>query len=245
MNVTKMLDTLPINELPGRDLTPEEETQMLAYREKWLKIAHQSGPSDRSKAKEAISKQYEAAGLPRPHFWIWLQSPLPGVYCAWLVHHHWKELRGIQINGGRGVENCRKALAILREQIGNDLPPDEKPEPVTTDVIPDEVKKELKNLFGGNWAADELAYFDYCREALGLRNETEKMVGAIEVAKHCGWVWPYEDVVIVIDRPMVKVDDQHRLHCEDGPAMEYSDGFTIWYKHGERVSAPKLKERTV
>jgi hypothetical protein len=37
--------------------------------------------------------------------------------------------------------------------------------------------------------------------------------------------------------PKVKQDDQNRLHCTDGPAAVWPDGFSMWYYHGMPVPA--------
>jgi hypothetical protein len=36
--------------------------------------------------------------------------------------------------------------------------------------------------------------------------------------------------------PKVKQDDRKRLHCVTGPAIQWRDGFSIWYYHG--ISVP-------
>ena len=53
-----------------------------------------------------------------------------------------------------------------------------------------------------------------------------------------GWTWWHENVLVLSDRPKtLKRDDQGRLHCENGPALEYRDGWALHYWHG--VSIPK------
>ena len=48
--------------------------------------------------------------------------------------------------------------------------------------------------------------------------------------------WPFANAVILTERPTVlHRDGQARLHCEDGPALSYPDGFAIWAWHGVRV----------
>lgn len=48
--------------------------------------------------------------------------------------------------------------------------------------------------------------------------------------------WPSQGIVFVSDRPTVfNLDAQQRLHCEDGVALGYSDGFGVWSWHGQTV----------
>jgi hypothetical protein len=55
-------------------------------------------------------------------------------------------------------------------------------------------------------------------------------------AQHCGWWWPFANAVIITERPRTLVHDaEGRLHREDGPALQYPDGWGIWAWHGVRV----------
>lgn len=56
------------------------------------------------------------------------------------------------------------------------------------------------------------------------------------LARSCGWWLPYENICFVADRPSaLHVDEQRRLHCADGPAMAFSDGYSLYAWHGVRV----------
>jgi uncharacterized protein DUF6745 len=53
-----------------------------------------------------------------------------------------------------------------------------------------------------------------------------------------GWWWSFGSVAIVTSAPCVlQCDPEHRLHCEDGPALAYPDSWAIWAIHG--VSIPQ------
>ncbi|WP_433335750.1 DUF6745 domain-containing protein [Spirillospora sp. CA-294931] len=52
--------------------------------------------------------------------------------------------------------------------------------------------------------------------------------GLAEAARDAGWWWPYENLVIVSERPTeLHRDEPGRLHRGDGPAMAYPDGFAL------------------
>ena len=58
----------------------------------------------------------------------------------------------------------------------------------------------------------------------------------IEVNRHVWWYYPGKDVVYASDRPTkIARDDQGRLHCETGKAIEFADGngFSAW--HGQTI----------
>ncbi len=55
---------------------------------------------------------------------------------------------------------------------------------------------------------------------------------------YAGWCWPHSQFCMVSDRPtFLHRDDGGELHCEDGPAIGWSDGFCIYRIHGVTVPA--------
>lgn len=90
------------------------------------------------------------------------------------------------------------------------------------------------------WLAFYTFFEDVCKLDLG-----NKLVGLAAVAKHCGWVNVYDTLAIVHDRPLhVKLDDQKRLHCEDGPAIAYADGFKVYSWHGTRIPGAWIEDKS-
>jgi hypothetical protein len=58
----------------------------------------------------------------------------------------------------------------------------------------------------------------------------------MEHAKCAGWYQPYENVCWMSERPTVlELDDMGQLHCENGPAVAYSDTYEIYAIHGVRI----------
>ncbi len=71
---------------------------------------------------------------------------------------------------------------------------------------------------------------------LGL--DVSKLDGMNELAHCAGWSVLFWDWAFVSDRPsIIKRDAENRLHCEDGPALSYLDGFAVYSVHGVRVPA--------
>ncbi|WP_233359141.1 MULTISPECIES: DUF6745 domain-containing protein [Thermomonospora] len=62
-------------------------------------------------------------------------------------------------------------------------------------------------------------------EELGRLGE---LAGPAEVARAAGWWWPYENAVIICERPSeLHRDEPGRLHRGDGPALAFPDGFAL------------------
>mgnify|MGYP006980371243 CR=1 FL=1 len=69
-------------------------------------------------------------------------------------------------------------------------------------------------------------------EILGTFEINEALVSSV------GWTWWHQNVLALSDRPKsIKRDNNNRLHCENGPSIEYRDGWSLWHWHG--VSIPK------
>jgi hypothetical protein len=86
----------------------------------------------------------------------------------------------------------------------------------------------------GSHDASWLAFYDYCHEVLGI--DCSPVEGVSGVAKNCGWWVAYDDFVIFQDRHCVLKTNDVGLHCEDGPAVEYPDGFKVWAINGVRLT---------
>ncbi|MEG4493440.1 leucine-rich repeat domain-containing protein [Microcoleus sp. D3_18_C4] len=54
--------------------------------------------------------------------------------------------------------------------------------------------------------------------------------------EHCGWIFPFEKICAVCDRPRhLRFDRQNRLHAEAEPAIEFADGWNFYYYHGVKL----------
>ena len=54
--------------------------------------------------------------------------------------------------------------------------------------------------------------------------------------EHCGFIFPFEKICVVCDRPRhLRFDSQNRLHAEGEPAIEFADGWNFYYYHRVRL----------
>ncbi|MEG3923500.1 hypothetical protein QUA08_03570 [Microcoleus sp. T3B2] len=57
-----------------------------------------------------------------------------------------------------------------------------------------------------------------------------------QLFEHCGWIFPFEKICAVCDRPRhLRFDSQNRLHAQGEPAIEFADGWNFYYYHGVRL----------
>ena len=54
--------------------------------------------------------------------------------------------------------------------------------------------------------------------------------------EHCGFIVRFEKICVLCDRPRhLRFDSQNRLHAEAIPAIEFADGYNLYYHHGVKL----------
>jgi hypothetical protein len=84
-----------------------------------------------------------------------------------------------------------------------------------------------------------LGSYDYYRNVIGLRAETESLQGLSQLAQSLGWLQPHARTCWLVERPdRLRGDDRDRLHDERAPALRFRDGWSVWAWKG--VVIPSL-----
>ncbi len=98
---------------------------------------------------------------------------------------------------------------------------------------------------GGNMWAGYDCYLTACRDILGLElREHEGYAHWEQAAIHGGFRVMHEEFCLVSDFPEVlKVDDQNRPHCENGPSHRWRDGWCLYYWHGVQIPAEWIEDK--
>ncbi|MEW2050913.1 DUF6745 domain-containing protein [Streptomyces sp. NPDC005476] len=102
-------------------------------------------------------------------------------------------------------------------------------------------------------AAQWVGFYDVLREsglltgASHLNRELDVLFGLARSG--CGWWWPYRDLCVVSRRPVAMATEdlprpysQTRLHCADGPALTFADGWACHVWHGVDVPGDLVEE---
>lgn len=96
------------------------------------------------------------------------------------------------------------------------------------------------------WGSQEVYWIARYQTArlLGVAFKPEDVERLDEYSEiqHMGWAWPHENGCVVMDRPTVcrmeeATPTRWRLHCADGPALAYGDGYALYAWHGVRMPA--------
>lgn len=57
----------------------------------------------------------------------------------------------------------------------------------------------------------------------------------MDLAKEGGWFYPYKNICVISERPLEIHMNGTGIHKDGGPAIRYSDDFSVWALHGVRV----------
>ena len=95
----------------------------------------------------------------------------------------------------------------------------------------------------GQHDASWLAFYDFFQEVCGLGEETDKLDGLWLLARSAGWALPHQNICWVSERHnILNRDERGRLHCENGVALAYPDGWSIYAWHGVRVTQDLIEK---
>ena len=105
------------------------------------------------------------------------------------------------------------------------------------------VRDSVRDSVYGQHESGWLAFYAYFRDACGLSEQTHKIAGISAVAQSANWWLPHANICWISERHHVlNRDDRGRLHCEDGPALAYPDGFSIHSWHGVTVDRQVIEQ---
>ncbi|MEG4573793.1 hypothetical protein QUA56_14025 [Microcoleus sp. N3A4] len=227
-------------------LTPEQEDLMLVNDEKWWEIMYSTEPLDRQKAAEAVKQAYLAIDEKEPEI-IFCGSPYEAanllMSCESLTQLY--EKFGANIFEKFAEQLYNETWENISEQLSDELSGTFYPQAWNrfSDIFQElleasigEVEffhdKDYQPLDSIVWA-EFAAGCDFCFSVLKCKYNPIKWQALQSLTTQCGWIFTYEKVCIVCDRPRIlSFDSQHRLHAEGGPAIQFADGYSIYSYHG-------------
>jgi len=236
-------------------LTPEQEALTDTVREEWLNWLFSLAPLDREKATNGIEFMYRLANLKKPTV-IEVDSPFACQVAASMLPHLraaenvwadvWKQIRE-QVWDHVWEQVGNQVRDHVWEQVGKQV------RGHVWDHVWDQVGKQVRDHVWEQvkspmtyreplWVSsigwlDWAAWSDFYSR-IGVATEIEKAERLRDYLRSGVWYCiPLKGVAIVCGPPlMCKRDSEHRLHCEDGPAMAWPDGWAMWRWHGFSVT---------
>ncbi len=239
------------------ELTPQQEALFLNYLEKWRKVALSTEPINREKAEAAIKTAYTLIDEPQPQVFFF-DSPYAAVValekledeigCSELdsddmIDRLWEKLIDYLIVPPD--DKCDRQIWLqtdeLYEIITEDLQEcDEQSNEYL--IIPDEFEPGTVQ---PDTICRYMAWWDFCVSELNYNYNSQIWQTFQEIVNNCGWIASYQELCVVCVllaaalryRPSILTfDNQHKLHGEDQPAIQFVDGYSVYASHGERLS---------
>jgi len=218
-------------------LTAAQQARFPEFVQKWTDIGLSTAPANRSEAERGIRLAYQMAGLEAPKQIVWCGSPLTQGLTRAIVLGLAEGKIKIPKTAGPGTDPGELVWASVGDSVWASVWAS-----VGASVwasVGDSVGASGYGAHDSNW----LGFYDYFAEVCNLDEHTQKLSGLWLVAKNAGWFLPHRNICWISERHNVlRRDEQGRLHCEDGPALSYPDGFSIWAWHGVRVSQDLIEK---
>jgi len=193
-------------------LTPQQTRLMAEVRDEWVNFALFNGDEIDPKAThEGIDFLYELSGLKKP-IKIIVDSPLAVqysiIYAKTLLEALGKGVKGSQV--GSQVESQ------VYSQVGSQV---RSPQDFAYETL--------------GWYAGWCAYGEYFKRIGVLK--LDKWDEYIKYMRSGQFMGVYLDgLAVVCRRPIsVRRDDQLRLHNDQKPAIEWRDGYKLFFLHGQ------------
>lgn len=86
----------------------------------------------------------------------------------------------------------------------------------------------IHNCVAPDASAGNYSWFDFYISVLGCECHLEKWRASLDLLQSCGYIYPFEHICFICDRPTkISLDEEERLHAEGEPAIMFADGFSV------------------
>jgi hypothetical protein len=89
-----------------------------------------------------------------------------------------------------------------------------------------------------------IAYYKFTNDVLHLehtKNNIDQLYALETLARSTGFWYPLDGICIMCDRPLSRWDENRQLHSDAFPAIEFSDGWNLYFWHGIKVPERAIK----
>ncbi len=258
--------------MPTKDqaLTPEQTAALGAYRARWAAIGRSTEPADHIAAEEGVRLAYRAAALEPPLRIVWCEGPVALSHLtrrmsgadganvkAAVIHRVRRSVasrvaqrvhKRVRSAVEHGVSHADALVASAYDAVMRGAAHG-------TASLVERMRQgdgSLRGLFrlggfrrsaAGQRELSWLGAYDFLRNVLGLRAETEPLLGLWQLAGSLGWVQPHEQKCWLVERPnILRGDNRDRLHNASGPALRYPDGWCVYAWKGIEVPSWMIEQ---
>ncbi len=229
-------------------LTPQQEALIIKSWEKWKALVLSTEPIDHQKAIEAVKAAYDLIGREKPEI-LFFDSPYSAIRSEiWSQLKRQEDKTNIVLKlEYKLIEQPKKPVIcnLVREELLDPVGLEIKP--LNVNELPDDVALSVYKLLAKQLDSQGLVLdvsiqcytyswcclFDFCTCALNYTLDQKAWETLQLIAKHCGYLFTFEKVVVVCNRPIkLLLDSENRPHAEGEPAILFADGFSVYAHHG-------------
>jgi hypothetical protein len=244
-------------------LSEAQQGELAAYGERWAGLRGSTALCDRAAAEAGVIKAYAAAGLAPPGEIVWAGGPVE-LASSWARSRGsaGDNVRSLVIDfpcrkSEAGVDRV-VGLAVRVALAGE---PRLSRVPAFCSSIEEAVLREgervrprlgarLASIFAPRkraslsfasssyalHSAPSLGPLEFFHDVCNLARQTKALRGLWEIARNASWMIPHRQVCWLAERPhIVRHDLRGRLHCPDGPAVAFRDGWSAYAWKGVLV----------
>lgn len=210
-----------------KSLTPEQQQQLIADREKYLRLGLTTDRAPRAEVEQAVAAVRSFLGKPCDKVW-WFDGPATASIAAHLLRNNLRENLRDNLWENLG-DNLWENLGInLGNNLGNNLRDNLRDNP-------DGVR--MQPAFWGGLELYWIAYYLWPHDTLRPIHTEEQATQLrhwVTLAKAGCWI-PFTGVNILCEPPSQIRRQDGRLHNDTGPAVEFRDGWVHWSINGVAV----------
>ena len=201
-------------------LTKEQEALFPHYVEKWIKIGLCTEPADREKAENAINGLYRLAKLKEPKI-IWLPCPISAALSS-VVYVSIANSKSFPVRSAVGSAVYSAVDSAVSSALGS----------AVDSAVRSAVERASYAYFGASLWASYPAWADYFNEVLSIDIDRNYL----DLCESSGFYWILNDVCFASERPReINLDDNGRLHNENGNSISYPSNWGLYHWHGVQV----------
>jgi len=210
-------------------LTDEQYQQMIAFREEWRKIGLATGKANLEAMRPAINNFYASIDKKPPILWR-CRSPLEAQLIINILkipqnqnlYANLYANLGANLRANLGANLGANLRANLRANLYENL----------GDMKLEYIYTSMWGSLDSHWIAYYLFPHLFLRE-MHTKEQMKLLEGWMNLAKNAFWIYPYEGMCFICDRPEeYNFDEQWRLHNPNNMAVRFSDGYGLYAIHG-------------
>jgi hypothetical protein len=202
-------------------LNPEQEKAIPVYIEKWVKMAER--PMEKERAFNAVTNIYKAMGEKKPLVVVGDSPISTAIMCAmfWCIFKGKKSQLRSQLHSQLSIQ--------LYSQLGSQL----------YSQLRSQLGSQLQSLNGqwylSVWWLAWCGWCDYARH-IGVKFDEDAYRFFMDFNSEINFIIPFKGIAFISEKPSSIKWKNRLLHCEDGLAVSYKDGYGLWCLNGVCVT---------